>query len=112
MAFPAMKLYLFTAAWRSAIDLGQDVVESLMRAGETRAALDLIDRQLVPVAEDYNLPEDVIGLRSQRAVVLAYLGDIAAARAELDSLDHYEVTPAQAYDIQHQRRIVERLATQ
>ncbi|MDX2530836.1 P-loop NTPase family protein [Streptomyces europaeiscabiei] len=112
MAFPAMKLYLFTAAWRSAIDLGQDVVESLMRADETRAALDLINRQLIPVAEDYNLPEDMIGLRSQRAVVLAYLGDIAAARAELDSLGHYEVTPEQAYDIQHQRGIVERLAAQ
>ncbi|GAB2890018.1 hypothetical protein GCM10027074_67930 [Streptomyces deserti] len=112
MAFPAMKLYLFTAAWRSAIDLGQDVVESLMQADETRTALDLIDHQLIPVAEDFNLPEDMIGLRSQRAVVLAYLGDIPAARAELDSLAHYEVTPDQAYDILHQRRIVERLAAQ
>ncbi|MFI1035520.1 ATP-binding protein [Streptomyces sp. NPDC020951] len=112
MAFPAMKLYLFTAAWHSAIDLGQDVVESLMRADETRAALDLIDRQLIPVAQDYNLPEEMAGLRSQRAVVLAYLGDIAAARAELDNLAHYEVTPDQAYDIQHQRLIIERLAAQ
>ncbi|MFD7461099.1 MULTISPECIES: ATP-binding protein [unclassified Streptomyces] len=109
-AFPAMKLYLFTAAWRSAVDLGQDAVETLMQVGETRAALDLLDRQLIPVANDYNLPEDMVGLRSQRAVVLAYLGDIAAARAELDALDHYEVTPDQAYDIQHQRRVVERLA--
>jgi hypothetical protein len=112
VAFPAMKLYLFTAAWRSAIDLGQDAVETLMQVGETRAALDLLDRQLIPVANDYNLPEDIVGLRSQRAVVLAYLGDIAAARAELDTLDHYEVTPDQAYDIQHQRRAVERLAAQ
>jgi hypothetical protein len=112
VAFPAMKLYLLTAAWRSAIDLGQDAVETLMQADETRAALDLLDLQLIPVAKDYNLPDDIVGLRSQRAVVLAYLGDIAAARAELDALDHYEVTPDQAYDIHHQRRVVERLAAQ
>ncbi|MER6145189.1 hypothetical protein ABT174_35075 [Streptomyces sparsogenes] len=110
VAFPAMKLYLFTAAWRSAVDLGQDAVETLMQVGETRTALDLLDRQLIPVANDYNLPEDIVGLRSQRAVVLAYLGDIAAARAELDALDHYQVTPHQTYDIEHQRRVVERLA--
>ncbi|MFI6661474.1 hypothetical protein ACIBL8_38835 [Streptomyces sp. NPDC050523] len=107
-----MRLYLITAAWHSAIDLGQDVVESLRRADETRSALELIDRQLIPVAESCNLPEDMVGLRSQRAVVLAYLGDTAAASAELDSLDRYEVTPEQAYDIQQQRRIVERLARQ
>ncbi|WP_328688179.1 hypothetical protein OHA74_52920 [Streptomyces phaeochromogenes] len=100
----------FTAAWRSAMDLGQDAVETLMQVGETRAALDPLDRQLIPVAADYNLPEDAVGLRSQRTVVLAYLGDIAAAHAELDIFDHYEVTPYQACDIHHQRRAVERLA--
>ncbi|WP_228031208.1 hypothetical protein [Streptomyces phyllanthi] len=111
MAFPAMKLYLFTGAWRSAIDLGQDVVESMMRVDETQAALDLIDRQLMPVARDYNLPELFVGLRSQRAVVLACTGDIAAARAEINSLAQYAVTPDQANDIYHQTGIIEALAS-
>ncbi len=111
-ALPAMKLYMITGAWRSAVDLGQDVVETLLRFDETQAALSLIDRQLLPITQAYNLPELIVGLRSHRAVVLARTGDIAAARAEISSLTQYEPTPAQADDIREQASIIEELAAQ
>lgn len=111
-AFPAMKLYMITGAWRSAVDLGQDVVETLLRFDEAQAALGLIDRQLLPITQAYNLPELIIGLRSHRAVILARTGDIAAARAEISSLTRYEPTPAQADDIREQASIIEELAAQ
>jgi len=111
-AFPAMKLYMVSGAWRSAVDLGQDVVETLLRVNEAQAALSLIDQQLLPIAQAYNLPELIVGLRSHRAVVLARTGDIAAARAEISSLTRYEPTPAQADDIREQASIIEELAAQ
>lgn len=111
-AFPAMKLYMVAGAWRSAVDLGQDVVQTLLRFDEAQSALSLIDRQLRPIAQAYNLPELIIGLRSHRALVLARTGDIAAARAEISSLTRYEPTPAQADDIREQASIIEELAAQ
>ncbi|MFD7552575.1 ATP-binding protein [Streptomyces sp. NPDC059816] len=111
-AFPAMKLYMAAGAWRSAVDLGQDVVETMLRFDEAQAALNLIDRQLLPITQAYNLPELIVGLRSHRAVVLARTGDIAAARTEISSLTRYEFTPAQAADIREQASIIEELAAQ
>jgi hypothetical protein len=64
-----------------------------------------IDRQAT-----YDPPELIAGLRSQRAVALAYAGDIAAARAEISSLAQYETTLDQADDIRHQTRLIEQLA--
>ncbi|WP_147945447.1 hypothetical protein [Microbispora sp. CSR-4] len=105
-----MNLFLVTGAWRSAVDSGQDVVETLMRVNEPHKALNLLDRQLLPVAEQCNLPDLIVGLRSQRAVVLAYTGDIMAARAEINNLRLYEATPEQADDIRHQTYIIEHLS--
>ncbi|MFJ2561224.1 MULTISPECIES: hypothetical protein [unclassified Streptomyces] len=72
----------------------------------------MIDRQLLPITQAYNLPELIVGLRSHRAVVLARTGDIAAARTEISSLTRYEFTPAQAADIREQASIIEELAAQ
>lgn len=110
-AIPAMKLYSIIGAWRQTVDSGQEFVDILMNTGQHQQALKLIE-QLLPLTEEYNLPEMTIGLRSHCAVVLAHNGDIAAARAEIDSLAAYEPTPDQAGDILRQRAIIEALAAQ
>ncbi|MFK0174264.1 hypothetical protein ACIQU5_36445 [Streptomyces sp. NPDC090306] len=110
VALPAWKLYSITGAWRQAVDSGQGVVDILVNAGRMQQALDILERQLLPTAETYNLPELIFGLRSHRAVTLAYTSDIPAALAEIDSLSGYEPTPEQAADFCRQKAIIEALA--
>ncbi|BCL20520.1 hypothetical protein GCM10017668_23630 [Streptomyces tuirus] len=110
-AIPAMHLYQLTGCWRQAVDSGQEVVDILMNAGDMQQALSILNR-LLAMAKEFNLQEMMVGLRSQRAVVLAWLGDIAAARAEIGSLSGYEATPDQAADIRRQKSIIESLAAQ
>ncbi|MGW1290556.1 hypothetical protein ACWD4N_45020, partial [Streptomyces sp. NPDC002586] len=109
-ALPATKLYLITGAWRQAVDSGQEVVDILMNAGQVQQALNILERQLLPVAEEYKLHDLVIGLRSQHAIVLAHAGDVIAALAEINGLSGYEPTPEQAADIRRQKAIIEALA--
>lgn len=111
-AIPAMNLYSLTGSWLQAVDSGQEVVDILVNAGSMQKALNILERQLLPVAQEYNLSEMMIGLRSHRAVILAHTGDIAAARAEIDGLSSYEPSPQQASDIRRQKDIIESLAAQ
>lgn len=110
-AIPAMRLYQLTGCWRQAIDSGQEVVDILVSTGDGQQALSVLDG-LLTWAQDFNLPEMVVGLRSQRAVVLAWLGDIAAARAESNLLSGCEATPDQAADMRSQKSRIEALAAQ
>jgi tetratricopeptide (TPR) repeat protein len=109
-AVPATKLYLITGAWRQAVDSGQEVVDILLNTGQVQQALNILERQLLPVAQEYNLPDLMIGLRSHHAIALAHAGDATAALAEIDSLSGYEPTPDQAADIRRQRALIEALA--
>ncbi|WP_331752773.1 ATP-binding protein (plasmid) [Streptomyces sp. NBC_00637] len=109
-AVPAAKLYLISGAWRQAVDSGQEVVDILLNTGKAQQALNILERQLLPVAQEYNLPDLMIGLRSHHAIVLAHAGDVTAALAEIDSLSGYEPTPDQAADIRRQRAIIQGLA--
>ncbi|MFF4429775.1 dsDNA nuclease domain-containing protein [Streptomyces sp. NPDC001513] len=111
-AIPAMKLYSVTGAWLQFVDSGQEVVDILVNAGSMQQALSILERELLPVAREYNLSELMIGLRSHRAVILAHMGDIAAALAEIDGLASYEPSPGQASDISRQKAIIEALAAQ
>ncbi|MFB7052029.1 hypothetical protein ACFCXT_02610 [Streptomyces vinaceus] len=111
-AIPARRLYTVAGAWRSAIRSGQDVVDTYVEHGQFADALALLDTGLLPIAAQFNLPEMVFGLRSQRAVVLAWSGDVSAARAEMADLSAYEATPDQTLDFQHQVRLIEEIAAQ
>jgi tetratricopeptide (TPR) repeat protein len=109
-AVPATKLYLITGSWRQAVDSGQEVVDILMNTGKVQQALNILERQLLPIAQEYNLPDLMIGLRSHHAIVLAHAGDVTAALAEIDSLSGYEPTPVQAADIRRQKALIKAIA--
>ncbi|AUG76280.1 hypothetical protein CFP65_1381 [Kitasatospora sp. MMS16-BH015] len=109
-AMHAMKFYYLSGAWRSMVAAGQDAVDNLLEIGAVDEALQLIDRDLLPLTTQLALLEQVIGLRSQRAVIVAYRGEPEAALAELEVLEQYELTADQALDLQAQRRLVESMA--
>ncbi|MEV7022346.1 hypothetical protein [Kitasatospora sp. NPDC093558] len=106
-ALHAMKFYEVSGAWRSLVTVGQDAVDDLVEAGALEDALELIDRHLLPLTGHFALFGEVIGLRSQRAVLTAWLGDPQAALAQLDALEQYDLTGGQARDIRSQRQLVE-----
>ncbi|MFE3197855.1 hypothetical protein [Embleya sp. NPDC059237] len=109
-ALHAMKFYGLSAAWRSMVTIGQDAADDLVEVGNLTGALKLIDESLLPLTNHYALVDEVIGLRSQRAVIIAWLGDPDAALAQLDVLQQYGLTAEQSLDIRSQRRLVEAIA--
>ncbi|MFJ9763273.1 AAA family ATPase [Streptomyces erythrochromogenes] len=104
----AMKFYEVSGAPRSAINSGQDVAD-VLRLQDPQGALGLLD-QLLQAAENNGLPDMVIGVRSQRAEVLARLGDVSGAREEIALLSRYELTSAQELDLQYQSQLIEEIA--
>ncbi|MFE5828794.1 AAA family ATPase [Streptomyces sp. NPDC056508] len=109
-ALHAMKFYHLARVWRSAVEMGQEVADDFVEIGEPHQALVLLEQTLLPLADRHVLTNLTLGLRAQRAVVLAYCGDQAAARAEIDALRRYDVTPEQAQELDGQRALIERLA--
>ncbi|WP_181763695.1 ATP-binding protein [Streptomyces albidus (ex Kaewkla and Franco 2022)] len=112
-AHPAMKLFLATGAWRQAIDSGQDVVDFILfEVGDPYEALRMINSTLLPITAEYNLPDLIVDLRSFRALVVAFTGDIAAGRMEIRALEAYEMTSDQALDLNGRSQLIEQLAAQ
>ncbi|WP_405639899.1 hypothetical protein [Streptomyces uncialis] len=111
-ALHAMKFYHLAGAWRSVVTIGREVVDDFVEIGDLQQALQLLERTLLPLVQLHALDELVIGLRSQRAVVIAHTGDYTAARSELDILQRYDVPPQQAREIENQRALIEHLTTQ
>ncbi|MEV5956811.1 ATP-binding protein [Streptomyces sp. NPDC051987] len=104
----ARRLYAVSGATRSAINSGQDVAD-VLRLTDPAEALKMLDTLRLAAEED-NLPDMVIGVRSQRALILAHTGDIAGARAEIDVLSRYDLTRNQSEDIRHQSQLIEEIA--
>src|SRR5262245_57812090 len=91
----AMKFYAASSSWRSAAQAGQDVADELIAIGDPEAARQLIEVHVLPVARRF-LFADLLGpIRPQYAVILAYCGDLNAARGEMAALEAYDALPEQ-----------------
>ncbi|MFI0875227.1 ATP-binding protein [Streptomyces parvus] len=104
----AQNLYAASGATRSAINSAQDFAD-VLRLTNPCEALKILDRMLL-AAQHENLPDLIIGLRSQRAEILARTGDITGARTEIGILSQYELTFDQAMDIRLQSQLIEEIA--
>ena len=85
----AVKLFSLVGAADSAIRVGQDAVDDWIARGEFAAARTMLEQQVLPMAEHYQMVGHMITIRSQYAVVLAYCGQFAAAEQEIARLDGY-----------------------
>ncbi|MEU8795000.1 AAA family ATPase [Streptomyces sp. NPDC048643] len=109
-ALHAMKLYQLSQAWRHFVIIGQDIADDFVELGDLQQAMELLDNALLPAARQQGLGDLLLAVRAQRAVVLAYTGDFAVARTEIESLLRYNVPPPQAQEINNQKDLIEHLA--
>lgn len=106
----AMKFYSAAAAWRSAVHAGQDAVDELVALGDLQGGRDICEHHLLPVVTGYQLSDLLIPVRAQYAVILAWCGDIDAARDEMSRLGAYQIVGIGALELTNQQLLIERIA--
>lgn len=107
----ALKFYSAASAWRSAVRAGQEAVDEQLNARDPHGARDICENHLLPAVTGYQLSDLLVPVRSQYAVVLAWCGDIDAAREEMSKLEAYQAVGIDALELTNQRALIERIAS-
>jgi len=107
----ALKLYSAASAWRSAVRTGQDAVDETLALGDLQGVRDISENHLLPVVTGYQLSDLLVPVRAQYAVVLAWCGEIDAAREEMSKLEAYHVTGIGHEELANQRALIEQIAS-
>ena len=106
----AMKLYNAASAWRSSVHAGQEMVNELLILGDLAAARNIAESFLLPVVTKCELFDLLVQVRAQYAVVLAWCGELDAARNEMSALEAYQLSPIGAQKLKNQRMLIEQIA--
>ena len=84
------KFYALAGALRSFLRAGQEAVDAMLGdLGDPYAARGFIEQSLLPTAERARLPEMIIPIRAQYAVVCAHCGDFGRANEVMNALAPY-----------------------
>ena len=108
----AFKFYAMVGAFRSAVKLGQDVVDLLIRVlADPFEARKVISETLLPGVIEFRLFEYVVPVRAQFAVVHAYCGDFTEAAAELAAIQPFEqaLTPEEILELESQKTLISKI---
>jgi len=107
----ALKFYSAASAWRSAVRIGQDAADEMVALGELQVARDISENHLLPAVTGYQLSDLLVPVRAQYAVVLAWCGEIDAAREEMARLEAYQVASIGPMELANQRALIEQIAS-
>lgn len=107
----ALKFYLLARSHRSAIQVGLHLAKAHLRGDHNpAAAMRIFQGLLLPLLEAHGLVEYDVGVRSQYAEVLARMGRIQEAEAELARVAHFATGEnEEAAIFAESRRIVEQI---
>jgi len=108
----AHKFYVIANAVKSAVRVGQDVVdEQLSLLHDAIAARQFMEKSLLPVIQHYKLFDYVVPVRAQYAVVLAYCGEIEKANAEMSSLIPFidALPDVRQKEFENQRELIKKI---
>lgn len=85
--FHAHKFYILAGAYKSALKVGQDVVDDLIGyLNDPFEARSFIETGLLPIIRDFKLLDYFVPVHSQYAVVLAYCGETVKAKSVISNL--------------------------
>ena len=107
----AMKFYQLANAFDSLFRVGQDLVDEFLARHDFIGARDIIENNLLPNVQQLKLLDQIVPIRSQYAVVLAYCGDFDSADAEIKRLGHYEAGLSEKgqWELCNQRKLVAKI---
>jgi hypothetical protein len=108
----AHKFFVMTSAYRSAVRVGQDFVDEMLRYGAgPDEARRFMEDSLLPMVRDLRLLEYIVPVRAQYAVLLAYCGETRAAQQEMQALAAFEIQdPIRKKELEQQAALVEGIA--
>ena len=109
----AMKFYQIAHVPMSLMKVGQDVVDEFLgMLRDPWEARRVIETMLLPIVDEYRLVEYVVPVRSQYAVILAYCGEVEAARRLIGELEAFAVSDFRRLELQNQSELLERIAAE
>ena len=107
----AHKLYVLAHAPTSAVTVGLDVVDDILALlNDAPAARNFLENALLPAVEAFGLLGHLLDVRATYAVVLAYCGEIAEARAIMTKLAAFQPSSVVRAQLDKQRLLVESIA--
>lgn len=111
-AFWSMKFYDLAGAARSALRAGQDTVGIMLgHWGDPDAARSFMEKSLLPATTRARIPEMVVPIRAQYAVVCAHCDDFTRADSVMRALAPYAdgLSPDGRAELENQRNLIEQL---
>jgi tetratricopeptide (TPR) repeat protein len=106
----AHKFFLMCDAYTSAVRVGQDAVDELLDKGDTTQALQMLEKNLLPMINEFKLMEHIVPVRAHRATVLAYAGRHQEALSEIEKLRAFAVNgPGKPEELERQHELIRRI---
>ena len=112
--FYAVKLYQQIRAFRSQMRAAQDIADDLLEIGDRPGALEVMENFVLPVLHEFQLDSNALDARGQYAVILAYNGQAARARSEMNAIAAFAADLPEEYHVglRNQRNMVEQICAQ
>ena len=112
--FHAVKLYQQIRAFRSQMRAAQDIADDLLEIGDRSGALEVMENFVLPALHEFQLDSTALDARGQYAVILAYNGQAARARSEMNAIAAYAADLPEEYHVglRNQRNMVEQICAQ
>ena len=108
----ALKFYGLVPAARSLVSTGLEAVDDFLTImAHPGAALEVMEDHILPVLRENLLTDMIVPVRSHYAIVLAWNGQVDAARKEMQALQQYAGLPAQAEMLAERTVAVEAIAS-
>jgi hypothetical protein len=108
----AFKIYALANAPSSAVKVGKDFIDALVSIGEISEARSFMEKTLLPGIAEFGLVEELVPLRAQHAVVIAYAGDTGLAIKEIRELAVFKSTsPLLEAELTNQERLIHAIAS-
>ncbi len=108
----SMKFYDLAGAARSVLRAGQDTVDTMLSHwGDPDAARSFMENSLLPATTRARIPEMVVPIRAQYAVVCAHCNDFTQADSVMKALAPYAdgLSPDGREELENQRNLIDQL---
>ena len=108
----AVKFYQLSDSYRSQMRAAQDVADDFIGIGDAAYALQIMESCVQPLLKHLQFDGDMIDIRGQYAVILAYNGRYEDAFAEMEAIEPYiaDLPPDYREGVERQRTMVERIS--